>query len=693
MIAKIFLAVALVVGAALFVQSGRDAQREADALKHETGESANAIAHIIVGVVEHTMLQGDGIQLKELIAAVVERVQDARVQVFDQRGIEVFAPKPPPPPPSEVPPRVLATIQGHQRSEEGGTIFRPLVNEERCRKCHPAEDALRGVLAIEVDQKACATMRETALMQLVESGFIHVMTADRSTLLDDYFAELSVVAPGIRGAAVFAVDGTLSFGKEIEGLDEAQVRAAVSGRKSAPHQGGQLDLIPLPMQERCVQCHPKSGPVRGVLALSLAPAAAGGMCESAELESVIDTSLRYIMLSRLGRRIADFLDAAAATGAVKRLELYDNVGRRYWTTAHPAPPEDVAGVLHARQQSSMLVGEGERERSVVVAPLVNGSGCQRCHGGSGDDSRGVVRVSLSTASAAKAREEAIRRRAVWSGVTLLAILIVLVGLLQYFVLRPVRQIGVVADAVGEGNLGVMVPRASPDGDEVARLGNRINHMVSGLRTKSQLEKFVSRGASHAAHVAGAGFGGVGRQGERRAATVLFSDIRGFTTYSETVQPERVVEMLNRVLDAQARIVHIHGGDIDKFVGDELMAVFQGPGAEARAVRCAVEMIEAVHDARVAGENLGVGIGLACGEVVYGAMGSEHRMDFTVIGDVVNTGARLCSSADADQVLITAPVANAAWPLEGIELVPHEPLQVKGKREPLAVIEARRAPRA
>ena len=693
MIAKIFLVVALVVGGALFVQSGRDAQREADALKHETGESAKAIADIIVGVVEHSMLEGDGIKVKNLIAAVLARptLSDARVQVFDQRGLEVFAPPPPPPPPEDIPPRVLATMKSHERTVDGDTIVRPIASDARCRECHKDDEPLRGVLAIEVDRTKCGSMREQALTQLIESGFLHVMTAGKSTLLDDYFAELAKVAPGVRGAAVFSIDGTQSFGAEIAGLDEERVRAASSGAgtTSTELEGGRLDLIPLPMQERCVQCHEKSGPVRGVLALSLAPASAGGMCESAELEAVIDTSLRYIMLSQLGRRIADFLDAAATSGAVKRLELYDAVGRRYWTTAHPAPSPDVAAVLGSRRQTSALVGEGESELSVVVAPLLNGNGCQRCHGGGDQDARGVVRVSLSTASAARARAAALEQRAIFSGVTLLAILVALVGLLQYFVLRPVRRIGEVADAVGGGNLGVEVSRASADGDEVSRLGMQINHMVSGLRTKTQLEKFVSRGASDAAHAAAAGLRGVARQGERRAATVLFSDIRGFTTYSETVPPERVVEMLNRVLDAQARLVHQHGGDIDKFVGDELMAVFQGEGAEARAVLCAVAMIEAVHDARVSGENLGVGVGLACGEVVYGAMGSEHRMDFTVIGDVVNTGARLCSNAEPDQVLMTAQVANAAWPLDGIELMPHEPLQVKGKRDPLPVIEARR----
>src|SRR5690606_1565765 len=162
-----------------------------------------------------------------------------------------------------------------------------------------------------------------------------------------------------------------------------------------------------------------------------------------------------------------------------------------------------------------------------------------------------------------------------------------------------------------------------------------------------------------------------------------------TAFSEAVAPEAVVEMLNRVLDAQARVVHRHGGDIDKFVGDELMAVFQGERAEERAVRAAVEMVAAVHEARVAGESFAVGVGVAAGEVVYGAMGSEERMDFTVIGDVVNTGARLCSSALGDQVLVTEAVARAAASLQEIELVPHAPLEVKGKRAAVPVFEARR----
>jgi adenylate cyclase len=688
MIAKIFLAVALVVGFAFLFQATNDAQREADTLKDETRKSSETVAHMIIGAVEHSMLAGEGIQVKALIAELVHRVPEARVQVFDQRGVEVFGPPTPAPRTADIPARVRAVLADRQRRAEGDVIVRPVPAEERCTACHKDGSPLRGVLTLEVDRAACTARREDALAQLVLDGFIHVMTARKSELLDDYFSELHERAPGVRGAAVFDREGALSFGGAIAGLDDSAVLAAIAGGKQArsKHGDGTLDLVPLVMQDRCVACHKdKVGSVRGLLALSLSPRGAGG-CDAEELEAVVDTSLRYIMLSQLGRRIADFLDAAAQTGAIKWLELHDHEGRRYWTTRQPPPPENVARVLRDRHGIRLFVGEGESERSLVAEPLANGEGCKRCHGGD-SDLRGVVTVSMSTAMAAEARQAMLTRRTLLSFITLGALLAVLILLLRYLVLRPVRQIGDVADAVSEGNLTVAVLRAREDGDEMARLGYRVNHMVGGLRAKSQLEKFVSRGAARAAEAGG--LEGVARHGQRRAATVLFSDIRGFTTFSETVSPEAVVEMLNRVLDAQARVVHNHGGDIDKFVGDALMALFHGAQAESRAAHAAVAMVEAVHVARVAGESFTVGIGIAAGEVVYGAMGSESRMDFTVIGDVVNTGARLCSAADSDQVLVTEAVARALGDSADIELVAGAPLQVKGKRDPVPVFQARR----
>jgi adenylate cyclase len=279
-----------------------------------------------------------------------------------------------------------------------------------------------------------------------------------------------------------------------------------------------------------------------------------------------------------------------------------------------------------------------------------------------------------------------RRRAIFTLLTIGAILLLLIALFHYLVVRPVRQLERAAQAVGQGDLSRTIARANARGDELARLGSRFNEMVEGLRAKMHLEKFVSRGTAAAAH--DAGLDGVGRQGERLETTVLFSDIRGFTAYSEKVDPEEVVDMLNHLLRAQADVVHRYDGDIDKFVGDELMALFHGDDAQERAVRCAVEMLDAVDEAHRS--ELGIGVGISAGPVVYGAIGHEERMDFTVIGDVVNTGARLCSAAPGGTVLVTEEVRSACGECAGIAFEALEPLEVKGKSDALTVFAAKRS---
>ncbi|MCE7958044.1 MAG: adenylate/guanylate cyclase domain-containing protein [Acidobacteria bacterium ACB2] len=228
------------------------------------------------------------------------------------------------------------------------------------------------------------------------------------------------------------------------------------------------------------------------------------------------------------------------------------------------------------------------------------------------------------------------------------------------------------------------------GGEVQRLGSRINEMVVGLRTREVLTRYVSRATAEAAHGAARlpSLASVAPSGERRPMAVLFSDVRGFTAFSERVAPEAVVELVNRYLAAQAEAVGAHGGDVDKFVGDELMAVFDGPDAAGRAVLCALSLVDAVDRARRGGDEPRVGVGVAFGEVVAGSVGSPARMDFTVMGDVVNTAARLVGAASAGEVLVTEAVRDAcsagpACP----SFVPLPPLVVKGKREPLTVFRA------
>jgi adenylate cyclase len=252
--------------------------------------------------------------------------------------------------------------------------------------------------------------------------------------------------------------------------------------------------------------------------------------------------------------------------------------------------------------------------------------------------------------------------------------------------RPILKIGEVAQKVGEGDFSIRVEGVSAR-DEIGDLAQRFNQMIAHLSERLELMKFVSRGTVSA--IQSADSEGLERGGERRRLSVIFTDIRGYTEFSERVPPEVVIDVLNRYFDAQTDIVEQHQGDVDKFIGDALVAVFEGEGMEQRAASCAVEIIQAMvqlleehpeHD-------LHVGIGVASGEVVMGAMGARERMDFTVLGSTVNLAARLCSKADPDQVLVDRDTFAAAADSGSLAFEPLPAIALKGYAEPVPVFAA------
>jgi len=175
--------------------------------------------------------------------------------------------------------------------------------------------------------------------------------------------------------------------------------------------------------------------------------------------------------------------------------------------------------------------------------------------------------------------------------------------------------------------------------------------------------------------------------------VIFTDIRGYTEFSERVSPEVVIEALNRYFDVQSGIVEQFGGDIDKFVGDALVAVFDGDEMEQRAVFCGVTIADAMAGLlkKFPEYNLHVGIGIASGEVVMGAMGARDRMDFTVLGSTVNLSARLCGKAEPGQVLLDRATREAARDLPGIGFERLDPIPLKGYGDPVPAFAARAEP--
>lgn len=174
-------------------------------------------------------------------------------------------------------------------------------------------------------------------------------------------------------------------------------------------------------------------------------------------------------------------------------------------------------------------------------------------------------------------------------------------------------------------------------------------------------------------------------GEKRHIAVLFVDIRGFTTMSESLQPEEVVEILNEYLALTTESIFKNSGTLDKFVGDATMAVFNAPfdldDYVFRAVKTAWDM-KAGSDAIAEkfeerfGKSVAFGIGVNCGDAVVGNIGCEFRMDYTAIGDTVNTAARLESNAKRGQILISAEVYETVK--DRVEVTPIGEIPLKGK---------------
>jgi adenylate cyclase len=177
------------------------------------------------------------------------------------------------------------------------------------------------------------------------------------------------------------------------------------------------------------------------------------------------------------------------------------------------------------------------------------------------------------------------------------------------------------------------------------------------------------------------------EGSRRRVVVLFSDVRNFTTRTETSSPEAIVADLNRYFTEMVAVVHAHGGLVDKFIGDGMMAIFGFDGeqdAATAAVLAARDMHTAVSQLNQSlAEPIAIGIGIHVGEAIAGTIGSPDRMEFTFIGDVVNTAARIESMTKAMGVspLISADVLGVLSPAaRGLAWVDVGTQGLKGKQE-------------
>jgi len=185
-------------------------------------------------------------------------------------------------------------------------------------------------------------------------------------------------------------------------------------------------------------------------------------------------------------------------------------------------------------------------------------------------------------------------------------------------------------------------------------------------------------------------------GDKRPVAVLFSDIRGFTPLSESMKPDEIATLLTEYFSEMVECVFRHGGMLDKFIGDAVMAQWGAPLGNPddadRALQAAIDMMTALEglNARWLAQGrptLEIGIGLNYGEAFAGNIGSERRLEFTVIGDTVNTASRLCSAAGAGEILLADGMKRALSEPPPLEKRP--PMELKGKSQTLPVYRVKR----
>ena len=252
-----------------------------------------------------------------------------------------------------------------------------------------------------------------------------------------------------------------------------------------------------------------------------------------------------------------------------------------------------------------------------------------------------------------AAERDLQKRIASIGLLTLALALTFVLIVSKGFIRPILELVKGTEAVRQGNYDVKVNVRSRD--EVGRLAESFNEMAEGLKLNRKYQRLLSQVADRL----------VAEQlmnieaslgGELREVSVIFCDIRGFTNLTAGMPPAEVIAMLNEHMTALTAIVHEHGGVVDKFVGDMIMALFGAPSAYGddalRASQCALRMVLRRDELNEHSKwKFQVGIGIATGSVIAGCMGSEERLDYTVLGERVNLASRLCSKASPGEVLI------------------------------------------
>ena len=649
------------------------------ALRRAHQQRSETLATSVATGIQNVMVTGKDIHAEAL-------VQDSRdlpgvhaLRVFDKDGHEVFLERTKTMGDVDAAAKSAATTG--QPTRAGDDLVRAIPNDPSCAECHHDAGAQRGALAIGLqandDGDLVFTFGKTALE--------HVMLSGEAEMVNGFLERL-LELPAVADAYVLGPNAELVFGKKRE-LSPTVVAAAQrlleSGGKTTVEE---TTLYAVENREACHVCHGDDHARRGVLAFRLGEPLNDRLEAAA---SMFEKSLIQLMLSGGGNSLEAYLRELRSAEVITRAGLFDETGTEVFPpllgeARKRRGPRTQDGTVLTTLSSGEATGVEANSIYSHMVPLPNEIRCQACHG-SDHEVRGLVEVQTDLRPLETAVRANVQRAAIAVVVFVIATSLLLLVFLRWLLVRPVLQISHITQQVAQGHLDTLVDHKSSD--EVGDLAARVNEMILGLRSKLMMERFVG---DHTRRMIDESVrGDHGGLPVRREIAVLFSDVRGFTAYSEQHEPERVIHTLNVYLGVQAEMVEKHGGYVDKFVGDEVMALFEGEGKEIRALRAAQDMIRAVQTADVA-DHMSIGVGINAGDVVFGSTGSDDRMDYTVIGDVVNLGARLCAAAGQHTILVSQPIYDAAG--ETAPFGEPQQLTVKGKVAPLQVYSLLLTPR-
>jgi adenylate cyclase len=260
-----------------------------------------------------------------------------------------------------------------------------------------------------------------------------------------------------------------------------------------------------------------------------------------------------------------------------------------------------------------------------------------------------------------------------------------------YLTKPIDQMALVARVKSVLRLKELHDQVSAQAADLANwnrtLEERVEQQLSELERTSKLQRFLSPQIANLILTAG---DDRVLESHRRAITVVFCDLRGFTAFSELTEPEEVMSVLHEYHSTLGRMIHKYEGTVERFSGDGIMIFFNDPlpcpDPSLRAVRMALEMRHEVGELlakwRKLGHDLGFGVGIAHGYATLGRIGFEGRFDYGAVGTVVNLAARLCSDAKDGQILIEGKVQSAIEATTSTE--PTGELTLKGLHRPVRV---------